>query len=227
MNFLVIDDDPNIVENVALILELRWSDATITKANCGKKGIECAKSCLPDVVLLDIGLPDMDGYEVLQELRSFADVPVIMMSVRSGEVDKVRAFEMGADDYMTKPFSHLEFLARVRAVIRRYVTEQKPPTGRIEIGDLLLDLRNSTVYRGQTCTKLDSTECRLLAILLRNAGHVVDHETIVRELWASGIPADNELLWTYVSQLRKKMGDIPPTLLLVEHGIGYRLIRPA
>ncbi|MDI6814903.1 MAG: response regulator transcription factor, partial [Dehalococcoidales bacterium] len=131
MKALVIEDDPGIVEAVSLCFQLRWSGASVVSASQGSKGLELIETESPDVVILDIGLPDMDGFQVLRELRSFSQVPVLMLTVRGEDIDIARCLEMGADDYIIKPFSHIELIARVRAVLRRtrglpVISEERP-----------------------------------------------------------------------------------------------------
>src|SRR3972149_1897293 len=183
MKVLVIDDEPAIVEIVSLCFGLRWPDADVGSASNGEAGLKLIEQAPPALVLLDIVLPDMDGFEICREIRRISDVPIVMVSARDSEVDKVRGLEMGADDYITKPFSHLELLARVRAVLRRY-QNPLPAVGEVfESGDLAIDYASRQVsVRGQP-VRLTPTEDSLLFHLTRNAGRVLPHHTLPANAW--------------------------------------------
>src|SRR3970282_1058013 len=145
MKVLIVDDEPDVIEVVNLCSNLRWPEADVVSATTGEGGLLLGEYEKPDLILLDIMLPDTDGFQLCQEIRRFSDVPIVMLTARAGEVDKVRGLEMGADDYITKPFSHLELLARVRAVLRRYES-QLPAIGEVfESGDLRIDFASRSV----------------------------------------------------------------------------------
>ena len=169
MKVLVIEDDPGIIEVVSLCFQLRWSGATVISAPNGNKGIELVESESPEVVILDIGLPDLDGYQVLREIRRFSDVPVLMLTVRGEDTDIAKGLELGADDYITKPFSHIELIARVQAVLRRSqgvsVQEDERP---FTAGKLSVDFNRNEVLIDGEPVKLTSTERKLLYYLIRN-----------------------------------------------------------
>src|SRR3990170_4017187 len=186
MKVLVIDDEPAIVEIVSLCFGLRWPDADVESASNGEAGLKLIEQDPPDLVLLDIVLPDMDGFEICREIRRISDVPIVMVSARDSEVDKVRGLEMGADDYITKPFSHLELLARVRAVLRRYQS-QLPALGEVfESGDLRIDFASRTVTVAGEPVRLTPTEYSLLFHLTRNAGRVPPHPPPLPRGWGGG-----------------------------------------
>ena len=158
MKILVVDDEPDIIEVVNLCFSLRWPEAEVTAASTGEEALKLVEQDRPDFILLDINLPGIDGFTVCQEIRSFTDVPIVMLSARDSEVDKVRGLEMGADDYITKPFSHLELLARVRAVVRRYQA-QMPSVGEVfESGNLKIDYASRTVTVNGNQVRLTPTE---------------------------------------------------------------------
>src|SRR2546427_7630623 len=181
MKVLVIDDEPDVMEVVNLCFSLRWPEADVTSAKDAEEGLKYLEKDPPDIILLDIVLPGMDGFQLCQEVRRISDVPIVMLSARDGEVDKVRGLEMGADDYITKPFSHLELLARVRAVLRRY-QNQLPALGEMfESGDLRVDYASRHVTVKGRNVALPPNEDSLLFHLTRNAGRVLPHQTLVAQ----------------------------------------------
>jgi DNA-binding response OmpR family regulator len=230
MKVLVIEDDPGIVEVVSLCFQLRWSGTAVISAADGRKGIDLVETETPDVVILDIGLPDIDGYQVLKEIRRFSDVPVLMLTVRSEDTDVAKGLELGADDYITKPFSHIELIARVQAVLRRsqglaITDEERPFTS----GKLAVDFsRNEVMLHGQP-VKLTSTERKLLYHLIRNEGRILSHETLLSKVWGDNYNDARDLLRVHIQHLRQKLGDNTdsPNIIVTEHGIGYKFIRPA
>jgi two-component system response regulator VicR len=230
MKVLVIEDDPGIIEVVSLCFQLRWSGTTVISAADGRKGIDLVETETPDVVILDIGLPDIDGYQVLKEIRRFADVPVIMLTVRGEDTDVAKGLELGADDYITKPFSHIELIARVQAVMRRsqglaITDEERPFTS----GKLTVDFaRNEVLLQGKP-VKLTSTERKLLYHLIRNEGRILSHETLLSKVWGDNYNDARDLLRVHIQHLRQKLGDNieSPNIIVTEHGIGYKFVRPA
>src|SRR5438093_9376997 len=183
MKVLVIDDEPDVMEVVNLCFSLRWPEADVTSAKDAEEGLKYLEKDPPDIILLDIVLPGMDGFQLCQEVRRISDVPIVMLSARDGEVDKVRGLEMGADDYITKPFSHLELLARVRAVLRRY-QNQLPALGEMfESGDLRVDYASRHVtVKGRTGA-LTPAEYSLLVHPTGNAGRLCPRPALLPKLW--------------------------------------------
>ncbi len=230
MKVLVIEDDPGIIEVVSLCFQLRWSGTAVISAANGQKGIELVESESPDVVILDIGLPDMDGYQVLREIRRFAEVPILMLTVRGEDTDVAKGLELGADDYITKPFSHIELIARVQAVLRRaqglaITDEERPFTS----GKLSVDFnRNEVMINGESI-KLTSTERKLLYYLIRNEGRILSHESLLTKVWGDNYVDARDLLRVHIQHLRQKLEDNTetPNIIVTEHGIGYKFIRPA
>jgi DNA-binding response OmpR family regulator len=230
MKVLVIEDDPGIIEVVSLCFQLRWSGTSVISANSGSKGVSLVETESPDVVILDIGLPDMDGYQVLREIRHFSDVPVLMLTVRGEDTDVAKGLELGADDYITKPFSHIELIARVQAVLRRaqglsVTNEERPFTG----GKLSVDFARNEVTLGGKPIKLTSTERKLLYHLIRNEGRILSHESLLAKVWGDTYVDARDLLRVHIQHLRQKLGDDAesPGIIVTEHGIGYKFIRPS
>ena len=230
MKVLVIEDDPGIIEVVSLCFQLRWSGTTVISAANGHKGVSLVETESPDVVILDIGLPDMDGYQVLKEIRRFSDVPVLMLTVRGEDTDVAKGLELGADDYITKPFSHIELIARVQAVLRRsqgltVSDEERPFTS----GKLSVDFNRNEVLLGGKPVKLTSTERKLLYYLIRNEGRILSHESLLAKVWGDTYVDARDLLRVHIQHLRQKLEDNSetPNIIVTEHGIGYKFIRPS
>ena len=230
MKVLVIEDDPGIIEVVSLCFQLRWSGTSLASAATGSKGVELVETESPDVVILDIGLPDMDGYQVLREIRRFSDVPVIMLTVRGEDTSVARGLELGADDYITKPFSHIELIARVQAVLRRaqgvsLTGEERPFTS----DKLSIDFARNEVMLDGKPVKLTSTERKLLYYLTRNEGRILSHESLLAKIWGETYIDARDLLRVHIQHLRQKLGDDAesPNIIVTEHGMGYKFVRPA
>jgi two-component system, OmpR family, KDP operon response regulator KdpE len=226
---LVVDDDANIVEAVTLGFQLQWQECEVITASDGEKGLDRFFEDQPDVVILDINLPEMNGFEVLKRVRQVSDVPVLMLTARGEEMDKVKGLELGADDYITKPFSHLELFARIKAVLRR--AEMPPPISAapsFTIGDLAVNFESRTISLRGKSIKLTPTEYNLLYHLVRNAGRVMSHETLLAKVWGDEYRNDVDYLKVYISRLRNKLEDTPdkPHFILTERGLGYRFARP-
>jgi two-component system KDP operon response regulator KdpE len=228
MKILVVDDDTNIVEAISIGFQLQWQGVEVITASNGDEGLDMFYEHNPDVVLLDVMMPYKDGFSVLREVRRTSDVPVLMLTARGEELDKVKGLEMGADDYLTKPFSHLELFARIRAVLRR--AEMPPPVNALPsftTGDLAINFENREVTKHGQTIKLTPTEYNLLFLLARNAGRVVPFETLLDKVWGPEYRDQLDYLKTYVSRLRKRLEDDPehPHYLLTERGLGYRLVK--
>jgi two-component system KDP operon response regulator KdpE len=227
MKILVVDDEPDVIESLRIGFELQWREIEVLGATAGEEALDRTEHDRPDIVLLDVGLPDVDGFDVLRRIRAFSDVPVVMLTARDDAMDKVRGLELGADDYVTKPFNHLELLARVRAVMRRHA--MPPPTSRapsFRSGDLEVDFAaNEARLRGERLD-LTPTEYKLLYHLVRNAGHVLQHGTLLAKVWGREYVDEVDYLRVYVRRLRDKLGDDPerPRFIRTERGLGYRFI---
>ena len=230
MKVVVIDDAPEIVEVVSLCFQLRWSGIKMVSASNGAEGLELIEAENPDVVILDIGLPDMDGFQVLREIRRFSQVPVIMLTVRDADTDVTKGLELGADDYIVKPFSHIELVARVQAVLRRVqglpVTSEERP---FVSGKLTVDFASNEVTVDGKRVKLTATESKLLYQLIKNEGRLLSHENLLRKVWGETYIDTRDLLRVHIQHLRQKLGDSvePPSIIVTEHGMGYKFVRPA
>jgi two-component system KDP operon response regulator KdpE len=223
-HILVIDDEPQILRALKTILTAR--KFRVSTANRGEEGLALAAALQPDAIILDLSLPDIDGYEVCTELRQWTQVPVIVLSVRDSERDKVLALDKGADDYLTKPFGTEELLARIRVALRHAAQTEGSKETVILAGNLAIDLTRHVVTRGGEEVKLTATEFKLLAYLSSNAGKVLTHQTILSHVWDAADADRVEYLRVYVRQLRRKLEDEPeqPVHILTEPGVGYRFI---
>jgi two-component system KDP operon response regulator KdpE len=220
---LVVDDEPQIRR--ALRTSLQGHGYEVATAGTGEEALVAAAEVAPDLVFLDLGLPDLDGTEVIRRLRSFSEVPVIVLSVRDRQADKVAALDVGADDYVAKPFGMEELLARLRATLRRaHPEEPAPPAQRF--GDLRVDLAKRLVALADEPVHLTPTEYGLLEALVTNPGKLLTHQWLLRRVWGQGYGQESHYLRVYVRALRKKLGDAAaaPTLILTEPGVGYRWI---
>jgi two-component system KDP operon response regulator KdpE len=218
---LVIDDEVQIRRLLRVVLES--ADYMVHEAESAAQGLTDAATRRPDVVLLDLGLPDSDGVNVLRRLREWSQVPVIILSVRDDEEGKVAALDAGADDYVTKPFSSAELLARLRAAQRK--TRPEEEISRFKSGDLIVDLTARVITRAGHEVKLTATEYALLRLFVRHAGRVLTHRQILREIWGPKSEEHRQYLRVYVTHLRQKIERDPaaPELVKTEPGIGYRL----
>jgi two-component system, OmpR family, KDP operon response regulator KdpE len=227
MKILVVDDEPDVIESVRLGFELQWREIDVLGAGTGEAALDRVEHDRPDIVLLDIGLPDIDGFEVLRQVRAFSDVPILMLTARDDAMDKVKGLELGADDYITKPFNHLELMARVKAVLRRLA--MPTPTSRapsFRTGDLEVDFAAHEARLGGERLELTPTEYKLLYHLVRNAGHVLQHGTLLAKVWGREYVDEVDYLRVYVRRLRDKLADDPdnPRYIRTERGLGYRFI---
>jgi two-component system, OmpR family, KDP operon response regulator KdpE len=222
---LVVDDEPQIRR--FLDIGLRAEGYDVLLAATGAEGLALAATREPDLVILDIGLPDREGHEVLSELRQWSQVPVLMLSVRSAEAEKVRALDIGANDYMTKPFGIQELMARLRALLRsRAVLGAEETQPRYDDGCLRIDLARREVHLDGSPISLTRKEFAVLALLLRHAGRVVTQQQLLREVWGPSHAHDSQYLRIVIGKLRQKLGDDPaqPRWLKTEPGVGYRFI---
>jgi two-component system KDP operon response regulator KdpE len=221
---LAVDDEAPIRKFLRAGLE--GQGYALIEAASGKEALTEAAMRVPDLMLLDLGLPDIDGFEVVRRVREWSAMPIVVISARGQEGDKIRALDAGADDYVTKPFSMGELLARIRVALRhRARGGGAPEDGVIEAGDLRIDLGRRRVTVRDADVRLTPIEYRLLATLARHAGRVLTHEHLLREVWGPGHTEQHHYLRVYMAQLRGKIERDParPELLLTEPGVGYRL----
>jgi two-component system, OmpR family, KDP operon response regulator KdpE len=220
---LVIDDETAICRLLRTSLEARGYQ--VHSVSTGEAGIVAIATSRPDLVILDLGLPDMDGVEVLERLREWSQVPVVVLSVRNEEQQKVIALDRGADDYLTKPFSTPELLARLRVALRHTVRgNHRDPI--IRTGDLVIDLAARSITRNAQSIHLTPTEYDLLRVLARNIGRVLTHKMILCDIWGPHSTQDTQLLRGFIAQLRQKIEPSPshPRYILTEPGVGYRMV---
>jgi len=227
---LIIEDDPNLIKAVQLALKARWPQSTIVSIAEGNKGVEAVESEYPDVVLLDLGLPDTDGLDVLHQIRLFSNVPIIIITVRSEEIDRLKGLELGADDYLVKPFSYLELVARVNALLRRVTVDNFGTSSgtTFVVGDLSINSDSQEVFLQGKPIKLTPIQYRLLHCLASNAGHVITHGMLVAKVWGDEeIDIGDESLKVHIHYLRKKLGDKPcsPVKIITVPGVGYKFKR--
>ena len=222
---LIIDDEVQIRRLLRLTLEAH--SYRVFEADTGRSGLLEAAQRRPEIVLLDLGLPDLDGVTVLKRLREWSRVPVVVLSVRDREEDKIAALDHGADDYITKPFSTGELLARLRVAQRH--TQPAPEAAVFRSGEVEVDFVRRVVLRAGKEVKLTATEYSLLALLARHAGRVMTHRQLLKEVWGPNAVGQTHYLRVYVAHLREKLEADPnqPALLITEAGVGYRLMELA
>ncbi len=220
---ILIDDEAALHKYVGTNLRARGYE--VRSASDGTEALKLLSETVPDLVILDINMPGPDGFQVLEAIRREMDVPVIMLSARGREGDKVRALDLGADDYLTKPFGIEELLARVRAALRRAGPHGEIPVAPHRVGDLEVDFSAHRVRLGGHDVRLTRREYDLVAYLARNAGRVLTHRQILEHVWGPEYGAEAEYVWAYVKRVRHKIGEDPsrPRYIFTEPGVGYRL----
>jgi len=223
MRILLVDDDVSIQRAIAPLLRSRGYEVDVV--GTGAEATQAVADQAFDLVVLDLGLPDLEGVEVCRRIRKQSKLPIVVLSARAGEADKVAALDIGADDYVTKPFGAEELLARIRVALRRVSEAEAPEVERVEVGDLTIDYGRHRVVRGDDEIRLTPKEFELLALLARNADRVLTHRAILKAIWGPNAVDQPEHLWVLVAQLRKKIEPDPgnPRYLLSEPWVGYRL----
>jgi len=230
LKLLIAEDAPDVAEVVAFGARMAWPDCRVTIAADGEEALRRFEEVHPDLVVLDVSMPPPDGFEVCRRIREASRVPILMLTVRASTLDKVRALDLGADDYLTKPFDHLELLARLRALVRRsnepFASSRHAPQPdpSFVAGDLSLDYATHEVRVRGEVIRLTSTEYRLLEELVRHAGTVLPHRILLERVWGPKYVNDAHYLKVFVRRLRRKLGDDPedPRYIHTEWGIGYR-----
>jgi len=222
---LIVEDEPQIRRFVRSALESEGCH--VHEAENAQRGLIEAGTRKPDLVILDLGLPDMDGVEVIRDLRAWSDIPIIVLSARAQEANKISALDSGADDYLTKPFGVGELMARIRAALRRRAADAAGNEAHeFRFGDVKVDFINRRVYRREQEIHLTSIEYRLLTVLIRNAGKVLTHRHLLKDVWGPSHVESSHYLRTYMAHLRQKLESDPaqPRHLITETGVGYRLV---
>ena len=222
-SILVVEDEPPIRRYLKNVLEIQGYRTTF--ADTGHEALAQVMGQHPDVVLLDLGLPDIDGLEVTRRLREWTQVPIIVLSLRDDDTTKVAALELGADDYLTKPFSTNELLARIKVALRHAARSQATEVPALRIGELQIDFTRRQVTRRGEEIHLTPTEYELFKTLAQHSGQVLTHARLLRAVWGANIEHDQARLWVFINQLRRKIEDDPaqPHYIVTEPGVGYRL----
>lgn len=226
MKVLVIEDDQGIVEVISLIFEMRWPEVELISTPMGEKGVELVESENPDVVLLDLGLPDISGFDVLKEIRAISDVPILILTVRSEEADIIMGLEFGADDYVIKPFRQMELLSRIQALVRRASLSRKEKP--IVYGEFHFTPMTMQLSYKQKEINLTRTEGVIFHQLIKNAGRVVTNSSLMEAVWGEDYTDSVDSLRVYIRRLREKIEDDPgnPKIITTKTGIGYLLSKP-
>ena len=220
---LLVDDEVAIQRAVAQLLRTREYEVEV--AGTGRDALRMVEERAPDLMVLDLGLPDIEGTEVCRRVRTRSKVPIVVLSARGGESDKVKALDLGADDYVTKPFGPEELLARIRVALRRVMAGDDAETGVLRVGDLTIDYDRRRILREAAEIRLTPKEFELLSLLARNHDRVLTHRALLKAIWGGNAVEQPEHLWTLVAQVRKKIEPDPanPRYLLSEPWVGYRL----
>lgn len=222
-HILLIEDEPQIRRFVRTALMAEGYQ--IHEAETAKRGLIDAATRRPDLIILDLGLPDEDGLQVIRDLRTWCSLPIIVLSARSDETDKISALDHGADDYLTKPFGVGELIARVKAHLRRHQSGQQEAST-LQMGDITIDLISRTVHKANQLKHLTPLEYRLLTVLIKHQGRVLTHAQLLNEVWGAGHAGQEHYVRVFMANLRQKLEDNPanPRHLLTEIGVGYRLV---
>lgn len=228
MQILIADDAPDIAEVVAFSARLSWPECTVITAGNGMEALAAFADTRPDLLILDVTMPPPDGFEVCRRIRVESDVPILMLTVRDTTLDKVRGFDLGVDDYLTKPFDHLELMARMQALMRRTGLRSTAGGNTLVVGELALNNATRQVTLHKIPISLTSTEYRLLEFLARHAGQVLPHQSILEEVWGDAYRNEVHYLKVFVRRLRQKLGDTAAQqrYIQTEWGIGYRFAVP-
>ncbi len=225
LDVLIAEDDPDIAETVAFGVRMTWPGCQVRHARDGEEAIALFDEKPADLVVLDVAMPPPDGFAVLRHIRESSQVPILMLTVHEATIDKIRALDMGADDYLTKPFDHLELLARLRALLRRSSSTYQEPGQGFTTGDLSIDFATREVRLAGEVVRLTSTEYRLLEEFARHAGTTLPHHVLIERVWGSEWASDPDYIKVFVRRLRQKLGDSAehPRYILTDWGIGYRM----
>jgi DNA-binding response OmpR family regulator len=226
LKLLIAEDAPDVAEVVAFGARMTWPDCQVTIAGGGQEALKRFQEDPPDLVVLDVSMPPPDGFEVCRRIRESSQVPILMLTVRDATLDKVRALDLGADDYLTKPFDHLELLARLRALVRRSTGSPGIAAPTFVAGDLSIDFATHAVHLRGEPIPLTSTEYRLLEELVRHAGTVLPHRLLLERVWGPEYTGEAHYLKVFVRRLRQKLGDDPehPRYIQTEWGTGYSFV---
>ncbi|MFC2033539.1 response regulator transcription factor [Chloroflexota bacterium] len=220
MKLLIIEDDEEIIEAISLAFQIRWSEAHIVSTHNGRKGVELVETEMPDVVILDLGLPDISGFDVLKQIRQFSQVPIIIVTVLAEEAAIIKGLEWGADDYIIKPFRQLELLARIKAQIPRKNQDEET---QVISGSFKLNSVTGQLSHLEREVSLTITETSILSHLMKNAGYVVTHSSLAEVVWGDDYPGAADSVKVHIRRLREKIEENPsnPQFIITKSGIGY------
>ena len=226
MRALIIEDDQEIVESVSLAFRMGWPEVRLISTHLGKKGIELAETETPDIIILDLGLPDINGFDVLKGIRLFSSVPIIILTVKSEETSIVRGLEWGADDYIVKPCGQLELMARIKARVRD--NSENKEDSPITYGKLYMNPVTRQLMNDDKEVKLTAIESHIISCLMRNGGHVATYNKLADVVWGSEYPGFVDSLRVHIRRLREKIEENPskPSIVLTKSGIGYYIAKP-
>ena len=225
LKLLIAEDAPDVAEVITFAASMAWPDCEVTIASGGQEALREFEEKRPDLVVLDVSMPPPDGFEVCRRIRKCSQVPILMLTVRDATLDKVRALDLGADDYLTKPFDHVELLARLRALLRRASNTPLLPDPDINVGDLSLNSATHEVRVRGEVVRLTSTEYRLLELLVRHAGTVLPHRYLLEQVWGPEYLGAEHYLKVFVGRLHRKLDDPEqPRYIQSEWGVGYRFV---
>lgn len=221
MKFLIIEDDRTMIELISLLMRVSWPEVELVSAENGKTGIALSKEQNIDLIILDIGLPDMEGFEVLKAVRAFSDVPILVLTVRSSETDVVKSIELGANEYIIKPFRNLEFLARIKLLLRKQVYSKEDQS--FNIGKFTFDFSLHRLEHENKKVELTSTESLILYHLIRNQGQALSLSVLSQKIWGEEYPGSSDAIRVYIRHLRQKIEENPgkPKIILTKLGMGY------
>jgi two-component system KDP operon response regulator KdpE len=228
LNALIAEDDDDIALTIAFVLRQTWPGCQVTVVSDGAAALAHVAASPVDLVILDVQMPPPDGFEVCRRIRAMSAAPILMLTVRAATLDKVQAFDLGADDYITKPFDPLELIARLRALLRRAQTPPMMAARVVSVGGVSLDAETHEVRVRGVLVRLTPTECRLLEELMRHPGDVLPHRQLLEKVWGAAYVGDPSYLKVFVGRLRQKLGDDPdqPRFIGTEWGVGYRFLIP-
>jgi two-component system KDP operon response regulator KdpE len=226
LTLLIAEDDPSVAQVVAFGARMTWPGCNVIIASSGVEALRCFEEQRPDLVVIDVAIPPPDGFTVCQRIRQVSSVPIMMLTARTSTLDKVRALDLGADDYLTKPFDELELLARLRALVRRTQGVGTPGHQVITVGGVSLDTLTHEVRVQGNSVQLTSTEYRLLEELMRHAGTALPYQYLLERVWGPEYGGELHYLRVFIRRLRRKLGDNParPRLIQTEWNIGYRFV---
>ena len=228
MKILIIEDDSKIIESIRFVFQVGWPEVKIISTRHGEEGLEMVENESPQMVILDLGLPDIEGFEVLRQIRLFSNIPVVILTVSGEEENIIKGLELGADEYITKPFKPLELIARVKKALKSHLITKSGTEMSLDYGNLRIFISEQKVQIDNTTIKLTSTESLILKYLASNAGMAVPNEALAEHIWGNTYPDCNKAIRVYIRQLRKKLEKDAnnPQLIITRPGIGYMLIKP-